>query len=278
MGTTRRITGGGGVELSVYECGNPKGQSILFIHGFAQSYFAWKYQLNSDLLSQFRLVAFDLRGHGMSEKPPGPEHYTGGQLWADDVAAIIRELDLDRPVLVPWSYGGYVTGDYLQRYGDGGISGVNFTASGVRRGTEKAQGMAGPGILEVLPGMMSTDLAENIVATRQFIVNCQTGPPNDQDREQALAYNMMAPRGVREAMFSRALDFESVLKATKVPVLVTHGAADAIINPAMSELILSWVPQAKKSFYQGIGHAPFREDPERFNQELAEFRRFCSNP
>ena len=275
MGTTRRITGGGGVELSVYEYGDPKGPGILFIHGFAQSYLAWKYQLESDLSRQFRLVAFDLRGHGMSQKPLEPEHYTDGQLWADDVAVVIGELGLDRPVLVPWSYGGYVTCDYLQRYGDGGISGVNFTASGVRRGIDKAQGLAGPGILEVLPGMMSDDLAENIASTQQFIINCQAGPSDNKDREQALAYNMMAPCAVHEAMFSRALDFESVLKAAKAPVLVTHGLADTIINPAMSQLILSWMPQAKKSFYPDVGHAPFRENPERFNHELAHLVRAC---
>jgi pimeloyl-ACP methyl ester carboxylesterase len=275
MGTTRRIAGGGGVELSVYECGDAGGRGILFIHGFAQSHLAWKYQLDSELSERFHLVAFDLRGHGMSEKPTGPENYTDGRLWADDVAAVIRALGLDRPVLVGWSYGGYVMCDYLQHYGDGGVGGLNFVDAGVRRGTERAQGLAGTGILDLLPALISTDLAENIAATRQFILNCQAAPANDSDLEQALAYNMMTPPAVREAMFSRALDFENVLGATTVPVLVTHGLADAIINPAMSELILSWVPRAEKSFYQDAGHAPFREDPDRFNRELARFVRAC---
>ena len=51
-------------------------------------------------------MAYDLRGHGMSEAPLEPEHYADGRLWADDVAAIIQQLVLDRPVLVGWSYGG----------------------------------------------------------------------------------------------------------------------------------------------------------------------------
>ena len=57
-------------------------------------------------------MAYDLRGHGMSQAPLEPEHYTNGQLWADDVAAIIEQLRLDRPVLVGWSYGGFIICDY----------------------------------------------------------------------------------------------------------------------------------------------------------------------
>lgn len=275
MATTHRIRGGNGLGLSVYECGNPKGRSLLFIHGFAQSHLAWKSQFHSGLADEYRLVGFDLRGHGMSEKPPAPKNYTDGQFWADDVAAVIRELKLDRPVLIAWSYGGYVMCDYLQRYGDGGVAGLNFAAAGVRRGSEKAKGLAGPGIVDLLPGLMSTDLALNITATRQFIINCSAQLPSPADRELALAYNMMTPPYVREAMFSRALDFETVLSNIKVPTLVTHGLVDTVINPVMSELTLSWIPQAKKSFYEGVGHAPFQENSERFNRELSEFVHTC---
>lgn len=270
---SRRVTGGGGVELAVVDGGNPKGRSILFIHGFAQSTCAWKYQFDSALADEFRLVAFDLRGHGMSDKPVAPENYTDGQLWADDVAAVIAALGLDNPVLVAWPYGGYVMCDYLQRHGDGNIGGLNFANAGVRRGIEKAKGLAGPGMVDLLPGLMSLDLAGNIAATRQFIINCEAEPPSASDREQALAYNMMTPVYVREAMFSRALDFEDVLCGVKVPALVTHGLSDTVINTAMSELTLAWIPHAAKSFYEDTGHAPFREDPERFNRELAELVR-----
>ena len=62
----------------------------------------------------FRIVTFDLRGHGLSEKPLGPEHYASGKLWADDLAAVIEQIGLERPTLVAWSYGGYVVADYLR--------------------------------------------------------------------------------------------------------------------------------------------------------------------
>ena len=79
---TREILGGGGLKLHAREWGNPKGPPLLFIHGWSQSDLCWLNQVSGDLADTFRMVTFDLRGHGLSEKPPGPEHYADGQLWA----------------------------------------------------------------------------------------------------------------------------------------------------------------------------------------------------
>jgi pimeloyl-ACP methyl ester carboxylesterase len=108
------VRGGGGLALHVREWGRADGPPILLIHGWSQSHLCWARQYGSALADEFRLVAYDLRGHGMSEAPLEPEHYTDGRLWADDVAAIIQRLGLDRPVLVGWSYGGFIICDYLR--------------------------------------------------------------------------------------------------------------------------------------------------------------------
>jgi pimeloyl-ACP methyl ester carboxylesterase len=56
-----------------------------------------------------------------------------------------------------------------------------------------------------------------------------------------------------------------------VPVLITHGRADTMVLPAMAEYILKHCKIAKVSWYDGVGHAPFLEDPLRFNTELKHF-------
>ena len=63
------VTGDGGTKLHVQETGKRSGKPILFIHGFSQCSLAWSKQLNSDLADSFRLLALDLRGHGLSDKP-----------------------------------------------------------------------------------------------------------------------------------------------------------------------------------------------------------------
>ena len=63
-GAEHRVLAAGGVELYAIEVGRPDAQPLVFIHGASQSHLCWRKQLESDLASEFRLIAFDLRGHG----------------------------------------------------------------------------------------------------------------------------------------------------------------------------------------------------------------------
>jgi non-heme chloroperoxidase len=102
-----------GTTIAAFEGGNPAGPAILFMHGLMQCHLAWRRQFDDPALAgAFRLVAMDLRGHGASDKPVGKERYRPDKLWADDVAAVIAQLGLRKPVLVGWSYAGRVITDY----------------------------------------------------------------------------------------------------------------------------------------------------------------------
>ncbi len=95
------IIGGGGTKLHIVEAGNPQGRPILFIHGFSQCCLTWRRQMDSDLANDYRLVAVDMRGHGLSEKPR--DAYADSKLWADDVDAVLRSLRLEHAILSGWS-------------------------------------------------------------------------------------------------------------------------------------------------------------------------------
>src|SRR5256712_3277542 len=118
-----------GVTLAVQEWGTPPGREILFIHGFSQASLSWSRQVQGELAKEFRMVTFDLRGHGGSDKPLVPEAYRESRRWADDIDAIMKQVGLRKPVLVGWSYGGRVMNDYLTHYGDGAIGGLNYVAA-----------------------------------------------------------------------------------------------------------------------------------------------------
>jgi non-heme chloroperoxidase len=107
---THRIAGGAGVQLHVTETGNPQSRPIVFLHGASQCWLQWSRQMNSTLADDYRLIALDMRGHGNSDKPTNG--YNDSKLWADDVNAVIRDLDLDHPVLSGWSYGPLVFLDF----------------------------------------------------------------------------------------------------------------------------------------------------------------------
>ena len=80
MAKQTTVAGGGDLKLNVLEWGDPKGFPILFIHGWSQSYLCWMKQIESNLTRDFRLVAFDNRGHCMSEAPTAEAAYTDCQL------------------------------------------------------------------------------------------------------------------------------------------------------------------------------------------------------
>jgi pimeloyl-ACP methyl ester carboxylesterase len=265
------IKGAANVNLHVREYGKPAGIPILFIHGWSQSQLCWSKQVESTLGYDARMVAVDLRGHGMSDAPMETDQYTDGDKWADDIAAVIDQLALDRPILVGWSYGGYIILDYIRRRGQSKISAINFVGAAAVLGPKAFGTLIGPGFLENAPGACQNDLPANIAAMRRFLRACFVKPISQDDFEEMLAFNMAVKPGVRGAMLQRELDFAPILEGITVPVLVTHGRADSVVLPAMADYILAHCKTAEASWFDGVGHAPFLEEPARFNAELKRF-------
>ncbi len=105
---TRTLTGGGNTTLAFQEWGNPRGTPILCIHAFLQSHLAWLPQVDGPMAERYRVITFDLRGHGDSEKSPSPDAYNNGDVFADDVKAVIDGCALHKPIVIAWSLGGVV--------------------------------------------------------------------------------------------------------------------------------------------------------------------------
>jgi pimeloyl-ACP methyl ester carboxylesterase len=267
------VQGGGGLRLHVREWGEADGPPILFIHGWSQNHLCWEKQYESALAEEFRLVAYDLRGHGMSEAPLGAEHYTDGELWADDVAAIIDAVGIDRAVLVGWSYGAFVISDYVRAHGEDRVAAINFVEGAVKLGETAFGTLIGPGFLDHFVGATADDLPTNIAAMRSFVKTCASRPLSAEDFETALSWNIVVPAEIRASLAAREIDCDDVLRALAVPLLVTQGRTDTVVLPAMAEHILATCSTAEASWYDDIAHLPHLEEPARFNHELAELTR-----
>lgn len=157
---THSVSGGEGVQLHVVETGNPQGRPILFIHGTSQCWLQWSRQMNSSLAEQHRLVALDMRGHGRSDKPR--DGYNDSKVWADDVEAVIRTLNLDHPLLSGWSYGPLVFLDYIRHYGEERIGGIQFVGGLTKLGSEEAMSVLSPEFLSLVPQLFSSDTETSV--------------------------------------------------------------------------------------------------------------------
>jgi pimeloyl-ACP methyl ester carboxylesterase len=263
------VGGGGGVRLHVMETGNPVGQPILFIHGFSQCLLAWSKQLDSPLARDHRLVAMDMRGHGMSEKPR--DAYADTKLWADDVNAIIRELELERPVLCGWSYGTLPIFDYVRHYGEEQIGGYHLVDALSKLGSEAATAVITPELLALVPGLFSTNAEESVRALEPFVRMCFAHELSVTEFYTILGYNTVVPPYVRQALFSRVVDNDDILSRIRKPVLITHGALEAVVKLDVVEQHRAKMPHAQVDIMPDVGHSPFYEAPDRFNERLAQF-------
>ena len=262
------ITGGGGAQLHAIDAGNATGKPIVFIHGFSQSALCWSRQLRSPLADTFRLVAMDLRGHGLSDKPR--EGYSDSRLWADDVHALIKELDLDRPILCGWSYGPLVILDYIRHYGEEHIRGVNFVGGITKLGGDEAVSVLTAEFLGLVPGFFSTDAEESVRSLRGLLRLCFAHELSSEDQYRMLGYNVSVPPYVRQALFSRAFNNDDLLPRLRKPVLITHGMHDAIVKSAVIEQQLSTIPSAMTRM-MATGHGCFWDDSAAYNASLRNF-------
>ncbi len=265
---TYRVKGGEGVELHVEEVGNPSGRPVLFIHSLSQCGLAWQAQMQSDLVHDLRMVAVDLRGHGRSERPR--DAYGDTDLWAEDIHEVITTLDLDRPVLCGWSYGGVVICDYLRAYSEHLIGGVSLVAAISSLG-ESVMPFLGEDFLATLPGLFSDEVETSISALEAFIRLTTEAEPTAEDFYRIVGYNAVVPPSVRQALLSRSVAHDDLLATLTTPVLITHGLKDRVVLPGMSERHARLIPNARASYYPDAGHTPFSEDPLRFNAELRAF-------
>ena len=176
-----------GTNISAQEWGNPNGREIVFIHGFMQSHLSWSKQIRDPgLAKQFRMISYDFRGHGGSDKIMDSNLYGNGEAYAEELNAVIAAASLRRPVLVGWSYGTRIISDYLVRYGSERIAGINFVGA-VGNNDPTLFGSAMP----LIPKTATEDLAQSIEATKAFIRGCFEKQPTAEEFETILAFNMV---------------------------------------------------------------------------------------
>jgi pimeloyl-ACP methyl ester carboxylesterase len=220
------------------EWGNPVGPALVLVHGFAQCHLCFAPQVGSALARDFRIVAYDLRGHGASDKPADAKAYQGSEVWAKDLAAVLA------------------------------IAGLNFVASLVIE-DPRCRGPAGP-----KPPAPGQPLAEQIAGAIAFLDGCYGIKPSESEFRVALAYNMLVPAHVRQAIAGWSTDpaeTTAALKRVRVPPLVTQGRRDTIVLRAAAEMTAATIAGARLSWFDDCGHSPFSEDAPRFNAELAAF-------
>jgi len=114
-----------------------------------------------------------------------------------------------------------------------------------------------------LPRLASPDLPERATATAEF--------PEAGTLEQMLVVAGMMPLVVTQGLLNVSGTGLDEGFAKSGPMLVTYGGKDLLFQPTMSTRMQALNQEAQISLYPEAGHAPFYDEPDRFNRELAAF-------
>jgi pimeloyl-ACP methyl ester carboxylesterase len=105
--TTQRIVECNGIHINIAEQG--EGPLVLLVHGFPESWFSWRHQIDALAAAGFRVVAPDMRGYGKSDAPRAIDQYTILHL-VGDMVGILDALGAATAVIVGHDWGASVAG------------------------------------------------------------------------------------------------------------------------------------------------------------------------
>src|SRR5947209_14471325 len=98
---------GDGVNLHAVRAGEPRGPTVVLLHGFPEFWYGWRHQIGPLTTAGFHVVALDQRGYNTSDKPPLVRDYNLDRL-AADVASAIAAVGVDQAAVVGHDWGGIV--------------------------------------------------------------------------------------------------------------------------------------------------------------------------
>lgn len=254
-----------------YAQSKESGPVILLIHGNSSCKEVFTQQLEAAELGEWRVVAFDLPGHGASEDAVNPEKtYTFGG-YASMVEELAKALNIDRPVVFGWSLGGHIALELIGR---------GFDAKGIMiSGTPPVKAE----LESLMAGFNIDPTAENLTGKRDFTEEdalgyaTHTSGVNGVVDPHLLEMCKRTDGRAREIMFGsvatgQALDEREIVATTKVPIAIVNGKDDVFIQPGyFDSLEYSSLWEDGVVRMEGAAHAPFLQQTNAFNALLSKF-------
>lgn len=262
-----------GAELFYKDWG--AGRPVVFLHGWPLTSDVWDRQLKLVADAGYRGIATDRRGHGRSTQT-----WSGHDMntYADDLGALLTELDLHDVVLVGHSAGGGVLARFCGRYGTQRIAKAVLAGAVTPHLMPTATNPVGA------PAEVFAGLRAGLISDRSDFFRHLAVLFYGANREGATVssgaldafWQMSITVGLAAAFdcvaaFSET-DFTADLQAMDIPVLVTHGDDDQIVPLAISgPHTAALLPHGELRVYSGAPHGLVGDFEEEFEKDLLAF-------
>ena len=268
----------GGVDIHYEDMGDPADPAVLLIMGLGAQMIFWRAEFCQKMIDQgLRVIRFDNRDVGLSGKLP--EHHSGAPLlprmarsflgmaspaaytledMADDAAALLDHLGVDRAHVVGASMGGMIAQVFAARHR------ARTRALGVIFSSNNQSALPPPGpqqLLAVLSKPSGTGrdaIIDNAVRVTKIIGSPGFPRPDDAIRAEAVEVydRSYYPAGVGR-QFAAILGSGSLRRynrQTTAPTVVIHGKADKLMRPSGGRAIARAIPGARLVLFDGMGH------------------------
>ena len=253
------------------------GQPVVFSHGWPLNADAWDEQLYFFASNGYRAIAHDRRGHGRSSQT-----WTGNDMdtYADDLAALVKALDLKDAIHVGHSTGGGEVTRYIGRHGTARVAKavlVDAVPPGLLKTAKNPDGLA----MEVFDQIRAALKADRSQFWKDFSVPFyganRAGSTVSQgvlDAFWRLSIQACLPAVYECVKAFSETDFTDDLKKFDVPTLVIHGDDDQIVPINIAGLrSAKMIKGATLKVYKGAPHGLMTTHQEQFNNDLLEFAR-----
>jgi pimeloyl-ACP methyl ester carboxylesterase len=271
-----------GVRLHCVEAGH--GPLVVLLHGFPEFWYSWRKQIPALVDAGFHVLAPDMRGYNLSDKPRGIQAYTTDIL-ARDVACLIDACGEERASIVGHDWGGGVAWSFAMAYPD---RLERLAILNVPHPLRLLQGLRTPRQLRKswyifffqlpwLPEALAR--ATNYVFVREGLRNgARAGAfsPEDIDRYvEAISRPGAVTSAINyyRALFRSGARSMRRLRRIDAPVLVIWGERDQYLGRELAQPDAAWVPHVHVERLSDAGHWVQNDQPDRVNELLLTFLR-----
>ena len=251
------------------------GRPVILIHGWPLSGEAFKGNVPAIEAAGYRVITYDRRGFGRSDKPK--HGYTYDTL-AEDLHTLITELDLQDVTILGFSMGGGEVARYIKNYGTERLHSAVFASSVPPYMLQTGDNPDGPLTKEAAASMTAGLTKDEQSFYDGFCTDFFTAngvlKVTEAQRHEAVELTKQASKVAALACMAAfgTTDFRQDLEAVNIPALILHGDADGTVPFAGSgERTHKAIPGSELHVIAGAPHGANVSDEAEWNQAVVEF-------